>query len=72
VPNHLESQEVVDAAQHEVEAKEEEVLPVLKADAVVNPGTVVVHQEKALAAHCAVVRARGLHLVAMLASLVYP
>ena len=46
---------------------EEEVAVVAVADAVVEPGAVVVHLEHATVAHRAVVRARGLRVDALLA-----
>ena len=57
----------VEAAGDGVDHVEEEVSVVAVADAVVEPGAVVVHLEHAAVAHRAVVGARGLRVDALLA-----
>ena len=54
-------------AAHEVETEEEEVALVVQADAVVDPGTVVVHHEDTLVADAAMMRTHGLNVVALVA-----
>jgi len=52
---------------HEVEDKEQEVPVVLHAEAVIDPGTVVVHHEHTPIAHSAVVRPTRLNLLTLIA-----
>lgn len=71
VPNRNNGEAVPRRANHQVEDEKEEVAVVLHADAVVDPGTVVIHHEDTPIANSAMMRSGRLYFIALL-TLAFP
>jgi len=71
VPNRNNGEAVPRRANHQVEDEKEEVAVVFHADAVVDPGTVVIHHEDTPIANSAMMRSGRLYFIALL-TLAFP